>query len=113
MGEEKLTCGHLCHGSFDYLKDDVTCLDTKATLLSKPDKFLFASSNDKSTQQGTYLYYDNNDMKWICSGKVTMRGFSVRHEEHKKKARASKQTSASKLYSCYPSNKSSCSKSTI
>eukprot|EP00957_Ditylum_brightwellii_P098338 7493175-Ditylum_brightwellii.AAC.2 len=37
-----------------------------------------------------------------------MRGFSVRHEEHKKKARANTQTSASKFHSCYPSSKSSC-----
>eukprot|EP00957_Ditylum_brightwellii_P062844 4768185-Ditylum_brightwellii.AAC.1 len=50
-------------------------------------------------------------MKWIYSSNVTMRGFSVRHEEHKKKVRATKQTSASKFYSCYPS-KSNCSKFT-
>ena len=30
------------------------------------------------------IYYDMNDNKWIRSGKVTGRGFDVRHKEHKK-----------------------------
>eukprot|EP00957_Ditylum_brightwellii_P179206 13652649-Ditylum_brightwellii.AAC.1 len=82
------------------------------TFFSKPDKFLLDSSNNKSIQKGQYLYYDENNMKWISSGKVTMKGFPVRHKEHKKKAKANKQTSAPKFYSRYPSSKSICSKST-
>eukprot|EP00957_Ditylum_brightwellii_P090162 6867462-Ditylum_brightwellii.AAC.1 len=69
---------------FNYLKGDVTCLDEMAILLTKLNKLLIASSNTKSIKQRAYLYC-NNSMKWICSNKVTRRGFSVRHEEHKKK----------------------------
>eukprot|EP00957_Ditylum_brightwellii_P110481 8425885-Ditylum_brightwellii.AAC.1 len=82
---------------FDYLNEDVNCLDETATLLTKPSKFLLATSNTKSTQQGAYMYYNNNNMKLIRSGKVTMRGFSVRHEEHKEKAIANRLTSTSKF----------------
>eukprot|EP00957_Ditylum_brightwellii_P098337 7493175-Ditylum_brightwellii.AAC.1 len=36
-------------GLFNYLKDDLTYLDETTTLISKPDKFLLASSNNELT----------------------------------------------------------------
>ena len=67
------------------------------------------AEGDKSKKQGAYLYFDRNNCTWIRSGKVTGRGFSVRHAEHQKKAAAKK--TASRFYLRYPTKSSARCKS--
>ena len=83
-----------------HIKLDLECMrDITSTLLTNPDKYLPAEGYEKDLQ-GAYLYYDSNDSKWIRSGKVTRRGFAVRHSEHAKKAACRRTTSS--FYSRYP-----------
>ena len=93
---------------FDHVKRDLSCLDESTTLLSTHGNYLMIA-NVESNLQGAYLYYDMNDNKWIRSGKVTGRGFDVRHKEHQKKAKC--HNHQSKFYSRYPSLESKLSKS--
>ena len=93
---------------FDHVKRDLSCLDESTTLLSVPHNYLMIA-NVESNLQGAYLYYDMNDNKWIRSGKVTGRGFDVRHKEHQKKAKC--HNHQSKFYSRYPSLESKLLKS--
>ena len=85
---------------FDHVKDDLLCLDNNATLLA--DKYSFVMvGGDEQEKQGTYLYYDLNDGKLIRSGKVTGRAYTIRHQEHYKRAATKRCTS--KFYRRYPS----------
>ena len=59
---------------------------SNTTLLSTPRNYLL-TANIESDLQGVYLYYDLNDKTWIRSGKVTGRGFDVRHKEHYQKSK--------------------------
>ena len=68
-----------------------------------------AESEEEKHKQGAYLYFDTNNDSWIRSGKVTGRGFSIRHREHQKRA-ASKRT-VSRFYLRYPSKTSARKKS--
>ena len=88
---------------FDHVKKDLECMqDISSTLLGNLNQFVKVEEKE-SKLQGAYLYYDSNDGKWIRSGKVTRRGFRVRHEEHAKKSETQRTTST--FYSRYPSNK--------
>ena len=64
---------------YDHVKHDLQCLDEDATILCQPKNFLMVS-NVEANLQGAYLYYDHNNEVWIRSGKVTGRGFTVRHK---------------------------------
>ena len=87
----------------NHVKDDCECLDEQITLLKSSNFFVSANSDEmKNGKHGAYLYFDANNMAWVRSGKVTGRGFSVRHAEHEKKA-AAKRT-ASRFYLCYPTS---------
>ena len=55
---------------FKHIKSDISCLDDSRSLLSSPNTFLLVS-NSEATKHGEYLYWDNNDLIWIRSGKVT------------------------------------------
>ena len=50
---------------------------------------------------GAYLYFDNNDEKWIRSGKTTGNPFSFRNEAHAKSAE--KEILTTTFYRRYPS----------
>ena len=52
------------------------------TTLLKSSEYFRKVIKELAKLQGTYLHYDMNDEMWICSGKVTGRGFDVRHIEH-------------------------------
>ena len=87
---------------FNHVKPDLECMrDTTSTLLAGPWSFVSAETDKEKKLQGAYLYFDINDEKWVRSGKVTRRGFEIRHSEHEKKAAANRATS--KFYSRYPS----------
>ena len=94
---------------FNHIKGDIECLDENATLLKTVNYFVSAESEEMKSQQGAYLYFDVNNVTWIRSGKVTGRGFSVRHSEHAKKAAAKKTTSL--FYNSYPTSTSARNKS--
>jgi hypothetical protein len=86
-----------------HIKCDLECLGADATLLGSEINFCMAT-NDESTQQGAYLYYDTNDGNWIRSGKVTNRSFATRHSEHCIGAKlTTTQSQSSRFYSRYPS----------
>ena len=85
---------------YDLVKDSVEVLDENACLLKGNDKFILISE-DEANKHGAYLYFDNNDLKWIRSGKVTGRPFAKREKEHKAKAKA--RFCTSKFYRRYPS----------
>jgi hypothetical protein len=56
--------------------------------------------------EGCYLYYDKVDYEWRRSGKVSVRRFGDRHNDHWKNAKnsgSSTSTKLSKLYTEYPS----------
>ena len=93
----------------DHVKEDISCLDNNATLL-KTAIFFVKVEGDEIVKQGAYLHYDNNDGKWIRSGKVTGRGFTIRQAEHLKKAKAKSATS--RFYLRYPTKCSARSAST-
>ena len=87
---------------FGQFKVDMSCLDESSCLLPPPSNLsdsstlLPPSSNfllvKHSVQnlQGAYLYFDKNNSEYIRSGKVTGRGFKVRHDEHARKAQANR-----------------------
>jgi len=86
-----------------HIKSDLECLEADSTLLGSENNFCLAT-NDESKQQGAYLYYDQNDRKWIRSGKVINRSFAIRHLEHSKGAKLTTADSqSSRFYSRYPS----------
>lgn len=67
------------------------------------------SELDKS--EGYYLYFNQNNIKWIQSGKVTLRTFLDRHIEHQKEAKTNTSSaSGSRFYKLYPSKVSGRSK---
>ena len=69
----------------DHIKPDIQCLDQTSTLLKSSNNFVEVTENE-GNKEGAYLYFDKNNMNWIPSGKVTGRGFFIRHAEHKKQA---------------------------
>ena len=69
---------------YDMVKDKVIMLDENSTLLKSKDNYILVGA-DESNKHGAYLYYDNNDEKWIRSGKTTGNPFIVRHQAHAKK----------------------------
>ena len=94
----------------NHTNDDCKCLDTNATLLRSKEYFTIVEDENRD-KQGAYLYFDTNDCVWIRTGKVTGRGFAVRHAEHQRKASANK--GASKFYLRYPTKSSNRSGSSI
>ena len=58
----------------DNIKPDIQCLDQTSTLLKSFNNVVELIDNE-GNNEGAYRYYDKNNMNWICSGKVTERGF--------------------------------------
>jgi hypothetical protein len=86
-----------------HIKSDLECLGADARLLGSESNFCMAT-NDESTQQGACLYHDQNDGKWIKSGKVTNRSFAARHSERCKGAKlTAAQSQSSRFCSRCPS----------
>ena len=79
---------------FGHFKADTTCLDGSCSLMFLPNRFLFATNTEANIQEA-YLYYDQNNLTWIRSGKVTGRGFTLLHNKHAKRSRVNKLTSSS------------------
>jgi hypothetical protein len=83
-----------------HVKSDLSCIDeTMALLTPNINSFLLSSSFPQ--QEGAYLYFDSNLGAFVRSGKVTGRGFLVRHDEHEKKSR--ERNASSNFYFLYPS----------
>ena len=61
----------------------------------------FRLCRDVPMREGEYLYFDRNNHRIIRSGKVTRRGFDVRHKEHLKASKEAQ--SSSNFYFFYPS----------
>ncbi len=89
---------------------DTGRLDEMACLLSMNQNNFLLCSNIEATHLGCYLYWDTNNCAWICSGKVTGRGFGVRHNKYALRAKASGKTST--LHTTYPSERGDFARST-
>jgi hypothetical protein len=84
-----------------HVKDDLTRLDESKSLLTpKLDKFVQLQACNIN-KHGTYLYHDDNHFEFIRSGKVSTKGFGMRHEEHRKKA-ADESATENTFYMSYP-----------
>jgi hypothetical protein len=97
----------------NHVRDEPDTIDENACLLQHPtegvgNKFMVIIE-DLLKAEGCYLYYDKIEHEWRRSGKVSDRGFGVRHEDHWKNAKnsgSSTSTKQSKLYTEYPSKDS-------
>jgi len=89
---------------FGHVKNDLACLDLNACLLADPSVFKKATTPTGKILEGCYLYYDQNDHKWIRSGKAVGSNFALRHEQHLKESKwKSSNSQKSEFYSSYPS----------
>jgi hypothetical protein len=85
----------------DHVKSDLSCLDESQPLLSHHcNKFLLCTSFP--LREGAYLYYDTNRGEFVRSGKVSGRGFGVRHTEHARESKKRNKTNST-FYFEYPS----------
>ena len=84
-----------------HVKEDIDCLDRQSCLLGTIFQFKMVSELENNDLQGSYLYHDLNDSKWIRSGKATGRGLLSRHEQHMRAASSPRVTS--NFYYMYPS----------
>lgn len=89
---------------FNHLKRDISRMDDLSCLLAKPSNNHFMMSNAEADNWGCYLFWDDNDDKYIRSGKATgVGGFKKRMKEHKRRAESPHNDDGSKLYDLYPS----------
>jgi hypothetical protein len=83
-----------------HVKDDLTRLDESKSLLT-PNRDKFVKVQPCNTNnKGTYLYHDDTNCEFIRSGKVSAKGFGMRHEEHRKKA-ADESATENRFYLSY------------
>jgi hypothetical protein len=84
----------------EHVKDDLSVCGLNEDLLAvNPSRF--RACTEVPSKEGAYLYFDRNNYRFIRSGKVTRRGFEVRHQEHFKASKAPQ--SSSDFYMFYPS----------
>ena len=88
----------------DQNKTDLECLDKTLSLLKSNDYYVSVNSILHENKYDAYLYYDSNNNNWIRSGKVTGRGFTLRHNKHEKLAHCKRLSS--KFYIRYPTKTS-------
>ena len=77
----------------DHMKTDLECLDKTLSLLKSNDYYVSMNSILHEYKHDAYLYHDSNNNNWIRSGKVTDRGFTLRHKEHEKLAHCKRASS--------------------
>jgi hypothetical protein len=71
----------------EHVKDDLSVCGLNEDLLAvNPSRF--RACTEVPSKEGAYLYLDRNNYRFIRSGKVTRRGFEVRHQEHFKASKA-------------------------
>jgi hypothetical protein len=81
--------------------DKLCCLQDSDSLLS-PTPYNFYQCAWFPKREGAYLYYDGNKGCFVCSGKVTRRGFTVHGKEHFDESKKVK--SSTHFYDLYPSS---------
>ncbi len=79
--------------------DELRCLQESDSLLS-PTPYNFYQCARFPKREGAYLYYDGNKGCFVCSGKVTCWGFTVRGKEHFGKSKKVK--SSTHFYDLFP-----------
>ena len=84
----------------EHVKEDLSVVSRNDDLLTM-NQSRFRQCCDVPTREGAYLYFDRNNHRFIRSGKVTRRGFNVRHKEHLKASQEAQ--SSSNFYFFYPS----------
>jgi hypothetical protein len=95
---------------FNHVKEDIESKSDKDCLLAKPNSFRLVT--ELLVEDGAYLYYDDNDCKWIRAGMVAGRKFWERGLEHKKGSiLKTVQDQQSRFYSSYPSREANGSSS--
>ena len=87
----------------NHVKKDLMCLSIEKTLLASDGDFLVCD-DDVSNLEGTYGYFNTNNLIHIQSGKMTGRLFFICNQEHLK---AAKEGTDSLFYCRYPSSESS------
>ncbi len=81
--------------------EELRCLQDLDSLLS-PTPYNFYHCARFPNREGAYLYYDGNKGCFVCSGKVTRRGFTVRGKEYLDESKKVK--SSTHFYDLYPSS---------
>ena len=94
----------------NHVKVDLSCVGVKDSLLpATTANFMQVTTNELEKVEGSYLYYDDMNGKWIRSGKVvgsstTNRCIGMRNKEHQKSAELREHKDMESLfYMSYPS----------